>query len=121
MTRLKYIEASVCVTLQNRARLKITSKPPSVYETVSLGQHKPWEVPSFYFLTNANSLDRYFFSKSGLLEFLSSKEPTRRYLDTTDALPAFELPVSISGVPTMCRGVCKYLITSFFCLQNADS
>jgi hypothetical protein len=80
--------------------------------------NEPWEVPSFYFLTNANYLDRFF--NSGLLEFLCSKEPKRRYSDTTDALPAFSLPTSISGVPIMCRGCVNILLPCFFCLQNAD-
>lgn len=107
------IHRTKCLCHVTKARLTIPSKLPPIYETISLGQHtklEPWEVTSFYFLTNANSLDR--FLHSSLLEFLSS-EPNRRYSDTTGFLHVFGLRVSISGVPTKCRVSASLLLQCF--------
>lgn len=76
------IHRTKCLCQLKKAQLTITSKLPPTYETISPAQPtklEPREVTSFYFLTNANSLER--FLHSDLLEFLSS-EPNRIFRHT---------------------------------------
>lgn len=59
------------VALKRNRRLAIIPKLPSIYGTISVKQHTkvgPWEVPSFYFLTNPNQSHRFF--NNGSAEFL---------------------------------------------------
>lgn len=76
------IHRTKCLCQLKKAQPTITSKLPPTYETISPAQPtnlEPREVTSFYFLTNANSLER--FLHSDLLEFLSS-EPNRIFRHT---------------------------------------
>ena len=98
--KLLYRNPNTHCCIQNKACLAITSKRPPMWGHNHSKKHstvRPWEVPSFYFLTNTNELHR--FLNSGPAKFLCS-EQSRRYLCCTHLFSNKD-----SGMPSRCMRV----------------